>query len=181
MPIGCAVRCTYAQQSVVTRIGKPLSCAGIAINPVQRNAVAIVVGERDVPFFAVPNLRLFAVILLDCPLRPPVSGRPPWPCRPQNLSLQLIAVPISPQPRQLAGTPLRQLHANVTCRTENSQSKRRSFRHVRQCQTPFAAAGFLLRYKSLHAKSIGTPGVQQPRNPRAAFSQDRKSEDRKST
>src|ERR1019366_5579567 len=121
---------TYAQQSGVTRIGKPLSCAGIAINPVQRNAVAIVVGERDVPFFAVPNLRLFAVILLHCPLRPPVSGRPPWPCRPQNLSLQLIAVPISPQPRQLAGAPIRQLHTELAGGTENSQSKRRKFRYV---------------------------------------------------
>src|SRR6516164_3204566 len=111
MPNGSGVRCTCVA-SVITGIGEPLTRAGIAVNAIECDTAAAVIGECDVPLFAVPDLGILRVAFGGRLFGPPVSRRVPRACRPQNLSLQLVTFCIRSQHRQLAGTPLCHLHAN---------------------------------------------------------------------
>src|SRR5271166_2915418 len=79
--------------SVVAHIREPMPAPEVAINAIQRHAIAVSIGQRHIPLFAVPRARLiFRCASLLRIFRPPIPGGAPWSCRPQNLSLQLSPI-----------------------------------------------------------------------------------------
>src|SRR5450755_1286423 len=169
MPSGRATRCTYVL--VVAGIGKPATRADVAVNAIKRDACAIVVSKCNVPLFALPDTWLFLSVV-GWPLCPPFSRRAPRTCRPQNCSLQLVAISIPRQHCQLGRTTICQLHADLPCGTQDAQRKKRRFCCMRQCRTDSPVAPLGLSDKPLHAKLIRPMRIQQFRNTNAAFAYD---------
>src|SRR5271163_4507826 len=122
-----------------------MASAGVAINPVECNVAVVILGESDVPLFAIPSLSVFRGVFCCGLFGPPIAGRTPGSCRPQDLPPQLVAIRIAGQRRQLGGTSLRKLHPDLASRTNDAQSNWRKVRGICRCKTTVPGAGLFPR------------------------------------
>src|SRR6516165_10501207 len=88
MPNGREVRCT----SVIARIGEPSPVTHVAVDAIKSYVTAAFMTQSHIPLFPVPRTDFFVHAFSFWLLRPPIAGRPPRACRPQDCSLQIRGV-----------------------------------------------------------------------------------------